>query len=61
MPRLNIEEADDQLVYERDEGFGGGMDAYTRSTLLKPGQYQYAINGYVSNDYEFGTRAGANR
>lgn len=61
MPRLNIDELDDALVYERDEGFGGGMDAYTRSTLLQPGQFQYGLNGYVSNDFEFTTRAGANR
>ena len=58
MPRLNIDELDDVPQYERCESFGGGMDGYTRSTLLPLDAYQYGLNTVVPDGMELRTRPG---
>lgn len=59
MPRQYIDELDDQLTYERVEAFGGGMDAFTRSTLLAPDASQYLENVLIEDAMESRTRPGA--
>lgn len=59
MPRLNIDELDDVPQYERCESFGGGMDGYTRSTLLPADAYQYGLNTVVPDGMELRTRPGS--
>ena len=48
-----------QLLHERVESFGGGMDAFTRSTLLPPDASQYFENVNVLDNLEARTRPGA--
>lgn len=52
---------DDSLVSERSESFGGGFDAFTRSTLLPPDGYQYGENVIIPDNLEVRTRPGADR
>lgn len=59
MPRFYIDELDEAPTYERCESFGGGMDGFTRSTLLPPDAYAYGLNTYVPDGMEVGTRPGA--
>lgn len=59
MPRQYIDELDDALSYERVEAFGGGMDAFTRSTLLAPDASQYLENVLIEDALECRTRPGA--
>ncbi len=59
MPKYYDDAVDDPLQYERCESFGGGMDAFTRSTLLPADAYQYGLNGLVPDGLEFRTRPGA--
>lgn len=58
MPKFFIDEADDQLAFERCESFGGGMDGYTRSTLLPPDAFQYGLNTVIPDGMELRTRPG---
>jgi len=48
-----------QLLHERVESFGGGMDAFTRSTLLPADASQYFENVNVLDNLEARTRPGA--
>lgn len=50
---------DDPLAYERIESFGGGMDGFTRSTLLPPDVSQLLQNMVVLDNLEVRTRPGA--
>lgn len=59
MPRHFIDELDDQLAFERSESFGGGMDQFTRAALLAPDQWQFGQNLLVWENFEAGTRYGA--
>lgn len=59
MPQLFIETQDDLLLFDRIESFGGGMDGYTRSTLLAPDTHQYLENCVISQNLEARTRPGA--
>jgi hypothetical protein len=59
MPLFYTQGLDEELVYERCESFGGGLDAYTRSTLLPQDAFQYGLNGLVPDGLEFRTRPGA--
>lgn len=59
MPRHFIDEIDDQLVYERMESFGGGMDAFMRPTLLPANTYVYAENIIIPENLDPRTRPGA--
>lgn len=61
MSRLTIDETDDALVSERVESFGGGIDAYRRSTLIDPDQSQFGNNVLIRDNYEFWTRPGADK
>src|SRR3954465_2728473 len=61
MPQFYSEAADDELTYERCESFGGGMDAFTRSTLLPPDAFQYGENIFIPDNLEGRTRAGADK
>jgi hypothetical protein len=58
MPMFNSEMLDDPLLFERDETFRGGVDEYTRPTLLPPGQYARGINTILSDNHEQGSRPG---
>lgn len=59
MPLFYNDAVDDQLAYERVESFGGGMDAYTHSTLLPPDASQYLENVLILDNLEARTRPGA--
>src|SRR5690349_1446870 len=59
MPQLFIDAVDDLLLFDRIESFGGGMDAFTRATLLPPDTCQYLENCVVEQNLEARTRAGA--
>ncbi len=59
MPLFHTQALDEDLVYERCESFGGGFDAYTRSTLLPLDAFQYGLNTFVPDGLECGTRPGA--
>lgn len=59
MPRFHLAELDEAPTYERCESFGGGMDAFTRATLLALDAYQYGLNGLIPDGLEFRTRPGA--
>lgn len=59
MPQLCIETVDDNLLFERIESFGGGMDGFTRSTLLGQDVNQYLENCLVEQNLEARTRPGA--
>lgn len=61
MPYLYNDSLDDQLLYERIESFGGGMDGYQRSTLLAPNQSAYLENVIIPDNLEARTRPGADR
>lgn len=61
MPRFYIDETDDALAFERCESFGGGMDGFTRSTLLPLDAYAYGLNTIVPDGMAVGTRPGADR
>lgn len=61
MPYLYDDSLDDQLLYERLESFGGGMDGYHRSTLLAPNQSQYLENLVIPDNLEVRTRPGADQ
>lgn len=58
-PMLYQEQLDEVLVYERCESFGGGVDGYTRSTLLPLDAFQYGENTLVPDNMEVRTRPGA--
>lgn len=59
---LLYDDADNaELLYERDEGFGMGIDAFTRSTLLPPQTYTYGENILIPNEFDARTRPGADR
>jgi hypothetical protein len=59
MPYQFSDALDDQLLYERIESFGGGMDAWQRATLLPGDVYQYAENVVVQDNHVVRTRPGA--
>lgn len=59
MPQFFSDAIDDALAYERCETFGGGMDGFTRSTLLPMDAFQYGLNTHVPDGMEVGTRPGA--
>lgn len=59
MPYQFSDAVDDQLLYERIESFGGGMDAYQRQTLLAPNQSNYLENLIIRDNLEPRTRPGA--
>lgn len=59
MPQLSIDTLDDLLLFERMESFGGGMDGFTRSTLLPPDTSQYLENCVVEQNLDARTRPGA--
>src|SRR5205809_715056 len=59
MPKFYSDLLDEDLVYERCESFGGGMDSFTRSTLLAPDQFQYSENMVIPNNLEARMRPGA--
>lgn len=59
MPYQFSDALDDQLLYERIESFGGGMDGYQRATLLGPDVSQYLKNIVVLDNLELRTRPGA--
>lgn len=61
MPKFYSSETDEELTYENGQSFGGGMDAYTRSTLLPPDAFQYGENTFVPENLEGRTRAGADK
>jgi hypothetical protein len=61
MPQYFSQAPNAELTYEHCQSFGGGMDGYTRSTLLAPDQYQYGENVFVSENLEGRTRAGADK
>lgn len=50
---------DDEPQVERIESFGGGMDGFTRATLLPPDASQYLENAMVLENLEARTRFGA--
>lgn len=59
MPLFYNDAINDPLAYERVESFGGGMDAYTRNTLLPPDASQYLENVLVLDNLEARSRPGA--
>ena len=59
MPQHFIDAVDDPLLFERIESFGGGMDAFTRSTLLPPDASQELVNVIIPDNLEIRTRPGA--
>lgn len=59
MPQLFVDTVDDNLVFERIESFGGGMDGFTRSTLLPQDTSQYLENCVLLQNLEARTRPGA--
>lgn len=59
MPKFYDDGLDDPLGFERVESFGGGMDGYTRDTLLAPDASQYLENVLIQDNYEARTRPGA--
>ncbi|HVX56981.1 MAG TPA: hypothetical protein VHA37_04565 [Candidatus Saccharimonadales bacterium] len=59
MPFLFSDGLDDSPVFDRFETFGGGMDAFTRATLLAPDAFQYGENIIVSDNLRARTRPGA--
>lgn len=59
MPQQNTDAVDDELLFERVESFGGGMDAFSRATLLPADGYQYAENMLVTDSMVKRTRPGA--
>lgn len=58
MPQNFIETLDDQLLYERSESFRGGMDAFTRASLLQPDQYALGQNVILTDNHLLKTRWG---
>jgi hypothetical protein len=61
MPQYFSQAPNAELTYEHCQSFGGGMDAYTRSTLLPPDAYILGENIFVQENLEGRTRAGADR
>lgn len=61
MGRIYHAELDDEPTYERIEAFGGGMDSFTRSTLLPPDASQLFENVIVPDNLSARTRPGADR
>lgn len=61
MPSLYNNALDDEPVYERVESFGSGMDAFQRSTLIAPDACQYLENVLIPDNFEAGTRPGADK
>jgi hypothetical protein len=59
VPFLFSDSLDDSPVFDRFETFGGGMDAFTRATLLPPDAYQYGENIVISDNLRARTRPGA--
>lgn len=59
MSQLCIDTVDDNLLFERIESFGGGMDGFTRSTLLPQDACQYLENVLISQNLSAQTRPGA--
>lgn len=59
MPIEYIDTKDDPLLYERVEGLQGGMDAYTRASLLPPNVAQYLQNIIIDSNGLAKTRFGA--
>jgi hypothetical protein len=59
MPYQFSDALDDQLLYERVESFGGGMDGFQRATLLPPDVSQFLENVLVQDNLVARTRPGA--
>lgn len=59
MPYQFSDALDDELLYERVESFGGGMDGYTRATLLRADASQYLENLLIADNLVARTRPGA--
>lgn len=59
MPKFYSDTLDEELSYERVESFSGGLDGYTRATLLPPDSFQYGENTLVPDNGGIKTRAGA--
>src|ERR1044072_682785 len=58
MPQFVSNAVDQEPIPERCESFGG-MDNYTRSTLLPPDAYQYGRNTIIPDSFLIQTRPGA--
>lgn len=61
MPAIFNDATDDQIVAERIESFGGGVDMYRRATLIDPDQSQLFTNVLVRENLEAWTRPGINK
>lgn len=59
MPYQFSDALDDELLYERVETFGGGMDGFTRATLLPADASQYLENILLTDNLVARTRPGA--
>lgn len=59
MPYQFSDALDDELLYERCESFGGGMDAFSTPSLLPPNAWQYGQNVVVPDNLRVRTRPGA--
>jgi hypothetical protein len=59
MPYQFSDALDDELLYERCESFGGGMDAFSTPSLLPPDAWQYGQNVVVPDNLRVRTRPGA--
>ena len=59
MPYQFSDALDDELLYERVETFGSGMDGFTRATLLAADASQYLENVLISDNLVARTRPGA--
>src|SRR4051812_27828060 len=59
MPYQFSDALDDNLLYERCESFGGGMDAFSTPALLPPDAWQYGENIVVPDNLRARTRPGA--
>jgi hypothetical protein len=59
MPYQFSDTLDDELLYERVETFGGGMDGFQRATLLPPDVSQYLENVIIPDNLVARTRPGA--
>lgn len=59
MPYQFSDALDDELLYERCESFGGGMDAFSTPSLLPPNVWQYGQNVVVPDNLRIRTRPGA--
>src|ERR1043165_5066944 len=59
MPYQFSEALDDELLYERCESFGGGMDAFSTPSLLPRDAWKYGENIVVPDNLRARTRPGA--